>query len=198
MACGEKRNLSVCRGQTASFSVRPGTGQYTYKAISGVSNTAPCVVTVVGHGIPDGYPVAVVTMIGMDELEASGNPPVEADYREASVADANSIVLNGVNSTDYTPYISGGYVQFHTPRDLATDEAAFTIYTDEGGTAVLSLTSDPAAGVVVDNAAKVVTATIADEQSAALRAGEFFYRFNLLTVDGEVLPLTYGMFTAEG
>jgi hypothetical protein len=76
-----------------------------YGTISGISNGSPCTVTTVNpHGLSTGDKVLLQSINGMFQLNgnlytitAPGGPG------------SSSFTLNGVDSSNYPPYISGGY-----------------------------------------------------------------------------------------
>jgi hypothetical protein len=68
--------------------------------ISGVSLTNPCVITSVNYSLPTGSQIYISGILGTVELNSS--------YQTITVIDANTFSLDGVDSTGFTPYISGG------------------------------------------------------------------------------------------
>lgn len=79
------------------------------KAITAVTNDDPANVSSVAHGLEDGTPVKVAGVVGMTEL--NGNL-----YVVQEGATANDLDLIGVDSTDYTAYISDGTL---APADMS-------------------------------------------------------------------------------
>lgn len=84
----------------------------TFKAISGASKANPGVITSTGHGLSSGNKVFIHSVAGMVELNER--------WFYAKVLTANTFSLyrtykngkfaDGVNSTGYTTYTSGGFV----------------------------------------------------------------------------------------
>jgi len=72
----------------------------TGKTITGISKANPAVVTATAHGFADGDVVKVTAVVGMVEI----NNKVGV----VTVVDANNFKLNGINSTSYTTWSSGG------------------------------------------------------------------------------------------
>ena len=68
--------------------------------ITGATKANPCVITATGHGYKTGISVTISGVGGMTQL--NGNTYV------ITVIDANSFSLDGVNSTSYGTYTSGG------------------------------------------------------------------------------------------
>lgn len=75
-------------------------GYEAAKAITGASKANPCVLNITGHGYTSGDQVKLENIGGMIEL--NNQSPI------VTVINANSISLNGVDSTGYTTYTSGG------------------------------------------------------------------------------------------
>ena len=121
-----KKDLTILQGRTFSYPLKWEIEPIVYKPITGITQAAPCVVTAVGHGLPDGWRVAIVSVKGMTQINAS-NPPKDSEYVVAKVLTADTIELNTVNAAEYKPYASGGYVQYNTPQDLTSYVARMSI-----------------------------------------------------------------------
>lgn len=149
------KNLTLIEGDTTQVVVRWDTTPYIYKAITGITKAAPARVTCPSHGIPDGWRVAVVSVLGMVEINCTDATKTRY-YTPATYINADTVDLNEVNSSEYHTYTSGGYLQYLTPVDLASYTATLTISDTVGGTVLDTLTS--AAGeIVLDNVAKTIT-----------------------------------------
>lgn len=71
--------------------------------ITAASQANPCQVTSAGHGLANGDTVYIAGIVGMVELNGGSFT--------VTVVDANNVTLNGVDSTTYTAYASGGTLQ---------------------------------------------------------------------------------------
>src|SRR3546814_12267674 len=60
--------LAIIAGATLRRRLRYSTDRRIYKPITSATRAAPCVPTVVSHGLPDGWPVLVTCASGFDEL----------------------------------------------------------------------------------------------------------------------------------
>jgi hypothetical protein len=81
-----------------------------------------------------------------------------------------------------------------TAIDLSGYTARMTLRADfEATTALLSLTSSPAAGLVVTGASGLVTVTITNTQTAALTAGPFVYDLEIVSAGGVVTRMAEGV-----
>ena len=179
-------DLTIVKGKTFARALRWEAPPIVYKPITGVSQTAPAVVSCVGHGVPNGWRIAVVSVKGMVQINAKNDPPKPKDYVVATVIDANTLELNAVNAADFRQYLSGGYVQYNTPVDLTGMTARMSIKDKVGGTELYRL--DTTNGrIVIDNAAKTITFTISADATAAFTFTKAVY--DLEIVSGTVVTL---------
>lgn len=184
MTCAAKLNLTICQGSTFRLPLRWGQARKAYKPITGATRAAPCVLTVTAHGVPDGWPIFVESVRGMEELNA------EIPY-VPTVIDANTIELP-VNALDFTAYAGGGTIVYHLPVDLAGYTARAHIRETQDATAtILTLTTENG-GIVIDNAAKTVTLVLTATQTAALSFDSAVYDLELVSGGGEVYRIAYG------
>lgn len=157
------KNLSITQGSTFQHVVRWGAAPYVYAPITGITQAAPAVVTATGHGVLDGWQVAIVSVKGMGAINAQNTPPKDSDYVRATVVDANTLSLNDVNSALFKAYTSGGYVQYFTPVDLTGFTARMEVKDKVGGNVLVSsVSTTPAGSLVVDGTAvgtRVITGT---------------------------------------
>ena len=153
------KDLTISQGRTFSLALRWETAPVIYKAITGISQTAPVRITVPAHGIPDGWRVAITNVKGMTAINADANKINDRDYHQATVIDANTIEINDINASGFKEYLSGGYVQFNTPVTLTGFTARMAIKDKVGGTGFLSLTTENA-GISLDEARRVITLNI--------------------------------------
>jgi hypothetical protein len=130
--------LEILQGKTFSHVFRAEESPIVYKAITAITKAAPAVVTATGHGLIDGWPAAIVSVVGMKQINAEDAPPKDRDYHPCTYLDANSVSFNDINSAEFTAYISGGYLQYNTPTDLSVSTAAMKIRDKVGGTLLAS------------------------------------------------------------
>ena len=74
-------------------------------AITAITQASPCKVTAPNHGLTTGATVTISGVLGMTQINQD---PTEA--YTITVFDANNITLNGIDSTGWTAYTSGGTV----------------------------------------------------------------------------------------
>ena len=72
-------------------------------AITGISQANPTVVTAPSHGFSTGYVIQITEVQGMTQINQG-----PASAYTITVIDANNFSLNGMDSTAFSPYTSGG------------------------------------------------------------------------------------------
>ena len=154
-----KNEMVIERGRTFVSVLRLEILPIVYKPITALTQTAPARLTVVGHGIPDGWRCAVTNVKGMTEINAEANNLSDRDYHEATVVDANTIELNDVNAAGFKAYVSGGVLQYNTPMPITGYKARQDIKNKVGGTVLFSLTTENGR-ITIDAASYTVTRTI--------------------------------------
>lgn len=151
--------MTIKKGKTFRRVYRPMVPPYIFKPIVSVSNTAPALINVPGHELVTGQYVAVVSVKGMTQINAASNPPAGSDYKKVTVVDADNITLDNVNASDFRTYESGGYLQFHTPLNMAGCTARRMVKDRVGGTILLELTTENGR-IEIDNAAHTISENI--------------------------------------
>lgn len=167
-------NLTIRKGKTFAHVLRWGVEPIVYAPITGITKAAPMRVTSPTHGLVDGWPAAVVSVIGMEEANASKIPPAAKDYHQAKRVDADHVEFNRINAAGFKAYKSGGYLQYYTPADLAGTSPRMVVWDKPGGSIIASsdsahITAGAAAiALDVDNALKTIIFTFTDEVTAAI------------------------------
>jgi hypothetical protein len=85
------------------------------KTITAATQASPCKITSVGHGLVTGAVVEIFNIVGMVELNGK--------LFTATVVDADNFTLDGVNSTAFAAYTSGGTSRYGTLYALKTSVA---------------------------------------------------------------------------
>lgn len=181
-----KHNLTIVQGKTFSKTLRWETGPIVYKDITAITKDAPVQITAPAHGLVDGQRVAIVSVQGMTQINAKSIPPAETDYHKVTVVDINTITLNDVNSSQYSTYKSGGFVQYNTAVNLTGMTARMKIKDRVGGTTLASLTTADGS-IVVDPAAKTITLNMSATTTAAFDWQRGVY--DLEVISGSVVSL---------
>lgn len=85
-------------------------------SITAATKANPCQLTVPGHGRTTGQTLQVESVGGMTELNSK--------LYKVTVVDGDNITLDGVNSSAFTTYTSGGSIRYGTFHALNTSYAA--------------------------------------------------------------------------
>jgi hypothetical protein len=188
---GTNLDLRMAQGKTFTRVIRYGKKPFVFKDITAIAKSAPALITAPTHGLVEGWPVAVVGVQGMRQINAN-DPPRASDFYPATVVNANQIELQDINSANFSTYASGGWLQYHTPVVLTGGIARMTIRDYIGGTALLELTSVAEAGFVIDDAAYTITLTVTDEQTEAADWTDAVYDIEFEDATGAVFGIFYG------
>lgn len=142
--------LEFTRGKTfGPLVIRWETNAIIYKQISAITQTAPVRMTVVSHGIPNGWRAVVSGVKGMTEMNVADQTRIrDDDYHQVTVIDANTVEFNDVNASAFKAYTSGGYLQYNTPADLTGYTARMAIKAKAGESNLLKCTVGGVAGGV--------------------------------------------------
>jgi hypothetical protein len=187
----DRLNLSIVQGKTFSKVIRWEKEPFVYAAISAITKAGPARVTTTGaHGIPDGWRVAPVSAGGMRQINAANNPPKERDFKRATVISTTVVDLNTVNSSEYTTYTSGGYLQFYTPASLAGCTARLVVKNRAGGTELVRLTHLD--GITLNDTDKTITVRFEAADTAGYTWSRGVYELEIEETDGTVTGLFYG------
>ena len=190
MAIPIEQDITIYKGATFQMVLRWDTGVPTFKAVSGITKAAPAVITCTGHGVPEGWPVAIVSAQGMTEINEDDIEDRD-NFTPASISDADTISLPFVNSSEYTTYTSGGYVAYYTPHSLAAFIARMQIRPSYGADeATVSLVSPT--NIALDDTVKTITVTIADSVTEDLSITNGVYDLELEDNTGVVYQLARG------
>ena len=189
------KDFVIEQGRTFQRTLRWETTPIVYKPITAIENTAPVRVSCVAHGMVDGWRAAVVSVKGMVQINAN-TPPRENDYHPVTVVDPDKVEINEINAADYKPYVSGGYLQFNTPVDMAGYTARMAVKDKVGGTVLLSLTTENG-GIVIDNTNKRIVLVIGATASSTFTWVRGVYDLEMVSDSGIVTALLTGVITVS-
>ena len=192
MSLPTKQKLTIEQGRTFRLPVYWESDVYAYVPVSAISQGAPCrVTTSEPHGLVNGWRAAVVSAKGMTEINALNSPPNDEDYRRVLVVTGTQIEFNDLNASDFTPYTSGGYVQFRVPMDLTGRTARMTIRDKVGGAELLTLTTENSR-IVIDVANKVIRLFLTAAETAGITWRSGVYDLELISPSGDVDAVLVG------
>jgi hypothetical protein len=185
------KNITVDQGKSFALVLRWETEPIIYKAISGITQSAPVIIHAPAHGIPDGWRCAVTNVKGMTEINGQANELKATDYHTATVVDADHIEFNDVNAAGFKPYASGGHVQYNTPVDLVGFAARLQVKDKVGGTLLFTMTTENGR-IEIDTAARTITLKITAEDTAALLWKKGVFELEMVSATGDVAGILSG------
>lgn len=158
--------LEIKQGKTLVTRFRWATPPFVYLPIEQVHLTAPLRLTITGHDLKPGWPVAIVACKGQGSgrLNAQTDPPKPEDYRQAVITDQDTIEFNEVNGALISEPVTGGFIQFYSPRDLTGFSVFMEIRNRVGGD-VLFTASSITGHFALDNDASLITLRIPPSDS---------------------------------
>jgi hypothetical protein len=192
MSCQTVRDFCLDIGETFHPSIRWGTDVLISKPIGGITQAAPVVITALSHGVPNGWPVAVVSAQGMTQINATRYPPKGADWHKATVLTNDTISINDINSADYSPYTTGGFLVYSSPISLNGVTATMKIWDNpnETGTPLLTLTE--IAGITLDSVNSTITPRF---ETTGITWNTGYYDLDITDADGIVTNVLTGTIT---
>ena len=192
-------DITIVRGDTFLMAARWEQPKFVYATITGITQTAPVSITATAHGVPNGWRVAIQSVKGMTDINASDLK--DKSFLQATVVDANTIELNTVNAIDFKPYTSGGVVVYRTPVDLAGYTARMQVRDKVGGTLMASSEAGDSPlniiSLTVDATAKTVGNAVAATDTAALTWKKGYYDLEMVSAGGKVTKLLSGTITVS-
>lgn len=183
------KNLFLVAGHTYKEVIRWETEPIVRKPISGISTmTGAPRIALIGHGIPDGWRVAITGCKGMTEINADDQErPGNADYRTATVIDNDTIELNELSAGGYRPWTSGGFVQWNSPATLAGFSARLRVKNRPDGALFASnLVADSplnTLSVDIDTTRHTIVITFSSMATASLAGKYGVYDLELVSGD---------------
>ncbi len=188
------KDLNLVAGTSFSLVLRWESAPILRKAITGVSvATGAPRIKVDGHGILDGWRVAITGVRGMTELNAEDPTRLrDSDYYQATVIDADYIELNEVNGAGFKAWTSGGFVVWNTPVSLAGFTGVVRVEDRHGGTVWASnlVADDPLdiLELLIDDTLKTITPVFPEIATTALAGKSGVWEVKMISGDATPVP----------
>lgn len=167
------QDLTIKQGKTFSLIIRAENRDVIVrKPITAISLAAGAPqLTVVAHGLTNGWRAAATRVQGMKKINAENTPWQDADLRPVTVIDPDTIEFNGItpcddNGKEWDAYTSGGFLEWFAPIDLTSKAARMKIRAKKDKYSTLLASSEAGDGVLnvltltVDAVAKTILLTI--------------------------------------
>lgn len=184
-------DLTLRAGDSFRYLLRLQTERWIYRPIEAVSQTAPLRLSVPGHGLSPGWPVALSGIPGLPPRAQPMDPPLDGECWPAEVLSADLLEINPLNASDWPAYGGGGVLQYREPYVLSGCRAQMWLRPQPQAPAVLELSS--ANGRIgVDALNQWLRLQLDPASTARLTAPHYVYGLALLTADGEVCTVAQG------
>ena len=187
MTAPVKLNLKVYQGSTFTEILRWESSTKVYKPITGITKTAPVVITATAHGVPVGWRARVTNVAGMKEINCGTDV-----YYTVTDTTSNTITINSINAVGYSDYTSGGILEYNLPVDLTGYTARMQIRGKLADTVIIKELTTTNGGIVINNSLKTITITISAADTALLDFVSAVYSLELVSSGGEVSQLING------
>jgi hypothetical protein len=140
---------------------------YAYKSISEIQKTAPLLLTIPDHGIPDGWPTWIEGVRGWSALNRDKQ---RERFRLARVIDANTVEYNDLNGIDQAA--AGGFLVYRLPMDMADVSAQMHIR-DGSGALLMDLSTENGGLVIAGPGVLILTLSAAQTAAITWEAGRY-------------------------
>lgn len=162
-----------------------------FRVIEAFQRTAPVVIDVPGHGIPNDWPIWLEDVSGADASMVSRPRPQIPVMSEAP--DLDTLLLPGTNGLSLS--ISGGTIVFLPPVQFGPGTTAAMRFYSPAGEMVLELTE--ADGLTVQEQGRIV-AEIAAAATAAIDWDNATYELDITFPDATVQHFDMGSVIVNG
>lgn len=195
----EQIDLTITRGKTFEFGFLYADDEPRQVLITGMPSKVPLRLTVVGHGLPDGWPFWVSCVKSPAELNTSidsdsASEVMDAEPYTVKVVDADTIEVPGVIASCWKSFSGPGVLITAPPIDLTGWQCRAQVRDKVGGEVLFSWHSDPAENpdslAIVDVALSSFTLTMDATTAQSLTWKKGKYDFEAIAPSGEVYPLT--------
>lgn len=190
MSAPVKLNFKVYQGSTFREIFRWESSTKVYVPITSISNTAPAVITTgQNHNAPAGWRARVVGVGGMKEINCTDDK-----YYLITETTATTITLNEVNATKYTPYTSGGTLEYNKPVPLTGYSARMQLRPKVNSTEIIDTLTTENGKLELDVVNSTITIEIPASVTEDYNFNIAFYSLELVTGQ-EVVPFINGTIT---
>ena len=188
MTAPTKINFKIYQGSTFKEVLRWESATKGYSPISGITKSAPVVITAVAHGVPVGWRAKITNVLGMKEINSADT------YHTVTEATADTITINAVNALSYTDYTSGGVIEYNMPVDLTGYTARMQLRLKLEDIEFIHEMTTENGGITIDNVNKTINLNILATDTALFTFSSVVYSLELIS-GVEVTPFANGSIT---
>jgi hypothetical protein len=189
LAAPAKLNYTIYQGGTFREVYRWESSSRVYVPITNVTNTAPVVITAPEHNIPSGWRCWVTGVSGMKQINTRDD-----EYYVVTQKTTNTVTLNNVNATSFSPYTSGGMLEYNEPMPLLGITARMQIRQTVSSPTVITELTTQNGGIVIDQINNTITIIIDSSITENMNFTTAVYSVELL-YQSDVIQFLYGTLT---
>ena len=189
MAAPVKLNLKIYQGSTFKQVLRWESSTKVYVPITNITKSAPVVVTAPNHNIPTGWRARITNVNGMKEINST-------EYSVVTSTTTNTVTFNNINSLSYSPYTTGGVIEYNMPAPLADYSGKMQIREKLTSDTVIYTLTPENGGIVFDNFDKTITLTIPSYNTKTFNFTSAVYSLELFNGD-EVTSFATGTISLQ-
>lgn len=180
-------DITLTKGKTFELALMYASDERVYVPITGIPSLAPVRLTLLEHGMPDGWPFDIACVSRPEELNGRGYV--------AKVIDADTVEINSLLGTCWRPWNAGGIVVYLKPEDITGWHARSVWRRSLNSTeSVITFHSDPSEGadglIIVDPDMSTFTLQLDAEIAETLPACTGVFDVEAIDPQGRVFPLT--------
>jgi len=174
MTAPTKLNFKMYQGSTFKEVIRWESSIKVYKTITGITKSAPVVITAVDHGLPVGWRTKITNVGGMTTINSTDN------YNVVTGITADTVTINDLNSLGYAAYTSGGVLEYNQPMDLTAYTARMQIRPSLTSSTIIDTYSTELGTLVIDNTLKTITILVPATTTAGYTFSTGVYSLELI------------------
>lgn len=191
MVAPTKLNLKIYQGSTFRQILRWESSTKVYVPITGISKSAPMVVTAPAHGMPVGWRAKITNAGGMKEVNT-------LDYNIGTSVATNTVTFNQVNSLGFTTYTTGGVLEYNQPTPLNNLTARMQIREKVTSTSFIHEMTTQNGGIIFDNTNKTITLLINSATTTGFNFNTAIYLLEFQdTSSGDTIPFATGSISLQ-
>lgn len=182
----------ITQGATFNPQLKYSQPQFTVKPITAITNSGQAVVTAPSHGLTVDWPVWIVKVTGMDQINHQSNDlPLANKAYLGYFVDANTIRLNK-DTSRFAAYVSGGELLYHPPVNLTGWTARMQIRSSVSDSNIIIELNTTNGGIVLGGAAGTINLLATAAQTALFTFQNAVYDLTLTDPTGVVTNLLAG------
>lgn len=186
MSAPAKLNFKIYQGSTFAEVLRWESAVKVYAPITGITKSAPLVVTAPAHGIPVEWRVKFTNIAGMTDLNS------DSIYHQVSATTSDTLTINSINALGFKAYVSSGVVEYNKPVDLSDYTARMQIRPKLEDTAIIIELTTENGGITINSINRTVNLNIPAEVTSAFIFNSAVYNLEMISSGGQVTSIIGG------